>query len=321
MEIVVVGCKGFGKVHLRSIGGADVSIVERNDTVANNVMMEYRIKHRYASFDEALRSDADVIDLVVPHNLHKDLSIQAMEAGKNVIVEKPIATTLEDADSMISASARYNVKFMVAEQFFFDPSVREAMHLINSGALGKLGTIVVRDQRYYGNQGWRNESGAMGGGSLIDGGIHYIDTMLNLGGSYKKVHSASFHLGSVIQGEDNAMAMFHFQNGAIGLFYYSWAYRNPPILPGIEIVGSDSSLYEDVASRSTVNFKDTKRRTAFGDLILNGKNIGVKMYDIFEREFSEFLDAVRYDTHVPFDPKLARRDLAAVLDIYNENTS
>ncbi len=320
MEIVVVGCNGFGKVHLRSIKGVDISIVERNDAVADEVMEKYRIMHRFSSFDEAIRSDADIIDLVVPHNVHRDLSIRAMEAGKNVIVEKPIATTVEEANLMISASRRHNVKFMVSEQFFFDPSVRSAMDFMVKGTLGKIGTIIVRDQRYYENPGWRNRTEVMGGGALIDGGIHYMDTILNLGGDYVKMFSSDTHVGSSLKGEDNALVMLRFRSGATGLLYYSWAYRNSPPLPGIEIVGSDGSLYEDIATRSPLDFKQAERKTAFGDLVLNGRSVGVQTYDVFEREFSEFMDAVKNDTAVPFDPELAKRDLAAVLEVYKQNS-
>ncbi|MCL5990185.1 MAG: Gfo/Idh/MocA family oxidoreductase [Candidatus Thermoplasmatota archaeon] len=317
MEIVVVGCKGFGNVHLRSIKGVDISIVERNDSVAKEVMQKYSIKKRYPSFDEAIESDADIIDLVVPHHIHKDMAIKAMEAGKNVVIEKPIATSLKDADEMISTSKKHGIKFMVAEQYFFDPSVRYAVNIIKKGILGKIGTIIVRDQRYFDKPGWRTESDHMGGGSLIDGGIHYIDTLLNLGGNYSRIESGDTHLGSSIQGEDNATALFHFNNGSTGLFYYSWAYRQPPQVPGIEVIGSEGSIYEDVNSRSQLDFKFPDRKTAFGGLMLNGKPADVEFYDVFEKEFSEFIESVKNDTPVPFDPNLARRDLAAVLEIYN----
>lgn len=318
MEIVVVGCRGFGQVHLRSIRNADIGIVERNPEVRKKTMDTFDISHVYDSYEDALRSGADVIDLVVPHNLHRDMAIAAMKRGKHVTVEKPIGTSLNDAREMIESSKQNRVKFMVLEQYFFDPSVREALRILDSGRLGKVHTIIVRDQRFYENEGWRTDASSMGGGALIDGGIHYIDTMLNIGGPYDGLWSRSVHAGSSLKGEDTTTAVFTFKNGSTGLFYYTWAYRDSPMVPGLEIIGSEGSLYEDISSRSREDFKKPERRTAFGDLILNGRNLNVPAYDVFQAEFDQFLDSVSNDRPVPYDPELAYRDLEAVLRIYGQ---
>ncbi len=319
MEIVVVGCRGFGQVHLRSIKNAEIGIVERNPEVRKKIVESFDIAHVYDSYEEALNSHAEIIDLAVPHNLHSEMAIQAMRHGKHVTVEKPISTTLQEAREMIEASRRNGVKFMVLEQYFFDPSVREAMRIVNGGRLGKVHTIIVRDQRLYSKEGWRTEAKSMGGGALIDGGIHYIDTILNIGGTYLDIWARSVHGGSSLSGEDTTTAVFSFSSGATGLFHYGWAYRDPPRVPGLEVIGSEGSLYEDVSSRSGEDFKDPRRATAFGDLVLNGKKINVRTYDVFQAEFDQFLDSVAQDIPVPYDTELAYRDLEAVLKIYGQN--
>ena len=318
MEIVVVGCRGFGKVHLRSIRGLDVSIVETDKEVIDFCQNNYEIRKVYSSLEEALRSEAEIIDLVVPHTLHRELAIKSMKSKKNVLIEKPIATNLEDGMAMIREAKNNNVKFMVAEQYYFDPAVRKAKELITDGTIGKIHTVIVRDQRFYSNIAWRTRKEKMGGGALIDGGIHYIETMLDFGGEYLKITGNSMHGGSTLEGEDTTHAIFEFKNGATGLFFYSWGYNYYPVVPGFEIVGEKGSMHEDVNGRSQDDFKFPTRHTAYGDLIVNGKKITLKKYDVFEEEISGFVEAVKNDLEVPYSPEKALRNLEAILKIYNQ---
>jgi len=316
MEIVVVGCRGFGKVHLRSIRNMDISIVETDLETIRYCNENFEIRKVFSNLDEALRSGAQIIDLVVPHNLHRELAIKAMKSGKNVLLEKPIATSVKDGDEMIREAKMTGVKFMVAEQYFFDPTIRKVKDIIASGKIGKIHSIIVRDQHHFTRKVWRISATQMGGGALIDGGIHYIETLLDLGGDYDSVEGRSIHGGSSLEGEDTTHAFFNFRNGATGIFFYTWAYQNAPVIPGFEVIGESGSMYEDVNGRSLEDFKFPSRKTAYGDLILNGQKIPVEKYDVFEKEISEFSRAVENNTEVPYPPENALRNLRAVEDIY-----
>ena len=318
MKILVVGVNGFGKMHLSAIKDMEISIVERNKEVINDVMAKFDIKKVYDDYNTALKGHFDIVDLTVPHYLHKEMAIRAMENKNNVIIEKPIATTVEDAEEMIKASEKYGVKFMVSDQYFFDPSVRKAMELIKNNEIGNVNTVIVRDQRFFTHEGWRQTQKYMGGGSLIDGGIHFIDTLLNFGGEYSDIYSSSNHSGSIIEGEDNTSALFKFKNGITGLFFYSWSYANPPEVPAFEIIGKKGSIYEDCKSRTSWNVDD-KIRTVYGDLIMNGKKMNIEKYDVYSKEIEEFKNSVENNTDVPFKPELALRDLKAVLTIYKNS--
>ncbi len=319
MEIVVVGCKGFGKVHLESIKGMDISIVERDAETVKYCQETFQIRKVYDNIDDALRSSADIIDLVVPHNVHRDLSTKSMRAGKHVLLEKPIATSMEDAKAIVNASIENKKKFMVAEQYFFDPSYIEAKQIIREGKIGKIYTIIVRDQRIHQKPGWRNEEIKMGGGALIDGGIHYLDTLLNLGGDYSEVIGMTTRSGSTLSGEDTTRALFRFTNNSVGIFFYTWSYFNAPLVPSFEVVGEKGSMYEDPETRPNRNFTSSEQMTAYGDLVLNGKKLNVKKYNVVQREIDEFARSIKDDTPVPYDPSLAIRDLKAVLEIYGQN--
>ncbi len=319
MKVIVLGANGFGKIHLASLSRMDVEIeiFSRNREVLNELSEVYDIRKTYTDLDEALSSNADVADIILPHNLHREVAVRAMRSGKHVLIEKPIATDVSDADEMINESRKNNVKFMVAEQYYFDSSARWVMDAIRNGKIGKLHALIVRDQRLYGGHGWRIKSSIMGGGALVDGGIHYIDTILNFGGAYSEVKSYTSKGISSIEENDTTFALFRFNNGATGSFFYSWSYIDPVRVPAFEVIGTEGSIVEDMETKPKVDFKYmTGVRHAFGRPVLNGKTVDVEIEDAFDNEIGGFLRSVSENINVPFDPTLALRDLRAVKDIY-----
>ena len=323
MKILVVGVKGFGKMHLSALNrlnNLEIDIVERDNDVINFVKSKYNINNVYSNYDSALKNKYDIIDLIIPHNLHLEFGIKALKTGANLLMEKPISTNPSDGLKIIREAKKNGTKFMVLDQYFFDPSVVEAKNIIKSGKLGRIHSIIVRDQRFYSKTGWRQQPEYIGGGSLIDGGIHYINTMLEFGGNYNNIIGKSMHGGSSLNGEDTTSALFLFSSGAMGLLYYSWAYMESPQVPAFEVIGSEGSLYEDPKSRTDWDI-DTKIRTVYGDLCLNGRKMNIKKYDVYTREISEFIDAVKNNEEVPFKPEMELRDLIAVKRIYNNMIS
>jgi predicted dehydrogenase len=321
MKVTLVGGNGFGKLHGESYKqlGIEFSVYDRNPDVLEFYRKNYGVKTVFNNLEDAIHSDSDIVDIVLPHNLHREVSISAMELGKHVIMEKPIATTLEEATDIVEASVKNGVKFMVAEQYNFDPSLNKAIELVGENSIGKVHSIIVRDQRDYRKTSWRTRKDQMGGGALIDGGIHYVETMLNIGGDYTKIDSYSYHGGSTLQGEDTTMALFHFTSGAHGNLFYSWAYRDAPRLPSYEIIGSEGSIYEDVNTRPIEEFKNmTGTRYVYGFPVLNGKKVDIKKEDVFNLEIKGFIDSVKNNTEVPYSHGKALRNLRAILDIYQK---
>lgn len=319
MRILLLGGNGFGKIHALSYKnlGLEFSVFARKDDVLKEYREKYRVNEAYNDIEEAMKSDFDVVDIVLPHNLHFKYARKAMEQGKHVLIEKPIASTMEESKKLISLAEEKGVKFMVAEQYFFDAALQHAITLIAMNKIGKVHTIIVRDQRYFTNIGWRTSEAAMGGGALIDGGVHYIEALLDLGGPFDSIQAFTYKGGKAIEGEDNSMALFSFSNGAHGLFYYSWSYNNAPALPAYEIIGSEGSIYEDIGSRPFQDFKiQNHPRHVFGFPVLNGTVSKVEVHDVFDREISGFLKSVEKDTPVPYDPALALRNLETVMKIY-----
>ena len=298
MDIVLVGCRGFGKEHLRIYSklGYDVAIVERDPEEAKRCLEQFRISKVYENYEDALRSNADIIDLVVPDGLHYEMGTLAIRAKKNLLVEKPITPDIDSGISLIQQANESKLKFMVAEQFYFDPSVAEAIRRIKNGEIGTPHTVIV-----------------------IDEGTHYIDTLLNFGGNFRSLRSFVHRTWDYV-GEDTAEAVFNFENGMHGIFFYSWNYPEYPLIPEFEIIGDNGSIYEDVGTKPLEPWTQRKRKTAYGDIIVNGKHIPVETYDVIEKEIGGFLESVEKDEPVPMPPEIALRDIITIDRIYKASS-
>ena len=315
----MLGGNRFGFTHAKSYErlGYDFSVFSRNEDVLRRYREEFHVRKTYNDLNEAMNSSHDIIDMVMPHYMHRDLAIRAMRDKKHVMIEKPIATTLQEARDMITESKDNNVKFMVAEQYYFDSSLRHTIEYLKEGLIGKVHTIIVRSQwNFQELDGWRTSEKLMGGGALIDGGIHFIEALLDLGGEYSDMDSMVYKGEASIEGEDNSVALIKFKSGATGIFYYSWNYISPPDVPAYEVVGTKGSIYE---YRGGGGHKSHDHpNTAFGVPVLNGRIQKIEEVDVFDAEISGFLKAVEKNEEVPYSPELAYRDLEAVLRIYEK---
>ncbi|MGC8606562.1 MAG: Gfo/Idh/MocA family protein [Vulcanisaeta sp.] len=318
LKIAVVGCRGFGKIHLNALSklrdkyGLEVYVFSRAEEYARDCHREYDTSGYFMRYSDVLRSDVDIIDLVVSHDAHMPMSIAALEAGKHVMLEKPIARTIEEAVGIINVARSSGRKFMVLENHYFDPSVWKAKELM--GKLGKISMIIVRKLQFNSPGGWRRIRRLMGGGALIDGGIHYIDTLLNLGGDYTGVKSICTCGFAGLEGEDTSVSIFKFKNGAVGTLLYSWSSPGGDRAPAFEVYGERGFIMEDPDSRVPGK--------PYGDLVISidekREKVIVEKVNVIEREIELFIQSVINNADVPMPPEIALRDLRAVLDAYKD---
>jgi predicted dehydrogenase len=165
------------------------------------------------------RPDIDLVSICLPSGLHARVGIEAAAAGKHVLVEKPIALTLEDADALIAACESAGVTLGVVLQNRFNPPMRDLRALVDSGALGRLylGNATVRwyrPQEYY-EDGWHG-TWAMDGGALMNQSIHHIDALQWLMGDVESVYAYTGTLAHRMEAEDVGVAVIRFRNGALG---------------------------------------------------------------------------------------------------------
>jgi predicted dehydrogenase len=192
------------------------------------------------------RPDVDAICVCTPSGLHARQTIGAARAGKHVLVEKPLALSLADADAMLAACHEAGVVFGVALQRRTDPQFQAAYAAIAAGELGRmlLGSITIpyiRPQSYYESAAWRGTWALDGGGALMNQGIHLVDLLLWLMGDVAEVEARLDTLDHAIEVEDCVAATLRFANGALGSIAATTA-ASPGFPHRVEVYGSMGGL-------------------------------------------------------------------------------
>lgn len=173
--------------------------------------------------------DVDVVHVLTPHYLHAPMAIAALQAGKHVLTEKPMASTLEDARALIAASQVNGAPNLgVIFQNRYNPASVELKRIADSGKFGNVigmraSVTWHREAPYYTESGWRGAWSTEGGGVLINQAIHTLDLLSYIGGPIVRVKGSvsTDRLRDAIEVEDNAHAVFDFANGARGTIHVS----------------------------------------------------------------------------------------------------
>lgn len=203
--------------------------------------------HAYTSLTEALaRPDVDIVCVCVPTGLHAQVGIEAAEAGKHLVVEKPLEVSLAAADRLIAACRASGVKLAVVSQMRFGPAIQRLKRALDSGELGKpfLGQAVVhwyRTDAYYASAGWRGTWELDGGGALTNQGVHFVDQLAWLLGPVESVYGRRATATHDTPVEDVALAMLTFESGAHGIIQASTA-TFPGFMERIEIFCTGGSV-------------------------------------------------------------------------------
>jgi UDP-N-acetylglucosamine 3-dehydrogenase len=185
----------------------------------------------YADYREMLAAERlDLVSVCTPNYLHAPATIDALEAGVHVLVEKPFATTLDDADAMIAAARRTGRVLMVDQNERFLPVHTTAKRILDSGALGRVLTF----RAFYGHSGPENWTPTAAwfftreqslSGALGDLGVHKADILrFLLGCEVTEVAAFTGTLQKQAEVNDNAVLLLRFQNGAFGTLAASWTY-------------------------------------------------------------------------------------------------
>ena len=220
----IVGCGMVANFHAQAIGKIDgAKLICATDSFAP-ARESFGEKHNiqtYASFDDFLDSDADIVCLCTPSGLHCEQAVAAASRGKHVVVEKPMAITVEQANRVIEACKEHRVKLAVISQLRFTDAVRRVKAAVDGGVLGRMvsGSVCMkyyRSPEYYSSSNWKGTWAMDGGGALMNQGIHGIDLLRYIMGPPKSVYGIARTLARKIEVEDTACAAVEFASGAIG---------------------------------------------------------------------------------------------------------
>ncbi len=182
LGLAVVGCGRFATFHARAarrLGAAvRIAFASRDPARAEAYRRRFGGFAAFGSYEEAAADPrVDALVVCTPHHLHETTARLAAEHGKAILLEKPIARTLPEADAILSAARSAGVVLMVAENAHFVPGFAAARAWLGTGAIGEVRQLTVSARGRGRLAGWRSRRVEMGGGLLIDGGIHYLHLM------------------------------------------------------------------------------------------------------------------------------------------------
>jgi len=227
----VVGCGDISAVHLAAIEAMpDVELVAVCDSDAAARSTAER-RWRVAGFaDHRMMLDAvrpDVVHVCTPHDQHADPAVDALAAGADVVMEKPVAHTLEQAERVVAAAAQHPERHIaVCLQNRYNATAQHARSLIDSGdvgaVLGGSATVVWhRTPDYYAAKPWRGQRVRSGGGVLINQALHTLDLLQWLVGDVTRVEGrcGTYALAEVVDVEDTAQIVLDHVSGARSVFF------------------------------------------------------------------------------------------------------
>jgi predicted dehydrogenase len=205
----------------------------------------------YPSLTEALaHEDVDVVVVCTPTGRHGEVAIEALDAGKHVIVEKPAEITVARTDEIIKARDRAGTLVTVISQHRFDPSTETTLAAIGRGELGRLTSGIAsidwwRGQSYYDSGDWRGTWELDGGGALMNQGVHTVDLLVAALGRPVEVFAYTGTLAHQrIEVEDVAIGVVRFESGALGVLHATTA-AYPGLSARLQVHGDRGSAVID----------------------------------------------------------------------------
>jgi UDP-N-acetyl-2-amino-2-deoxyglucuronate dehydrogenase len=248
----LLGCGRIAKRHSELLGGGHIdraSLVAVCDPVrarADAVASKFGVSAIYDINDFLARKDIDAVAVLTPSGMHPAHVIACAKAGKHVVVEKPMALRLQDADDMIRACDEAGVKLFIVKQNRFNVPVVKAREALDAGRFGRLilGTVRVRwcrDQGYYDQDAWRG-TWAYDGGVLTNQASHHVDMLEWFFGDVVSVHARAITALAKIETEDTAVATLKFRNGALGIIEATTAARPTDIEGSLSILGEKGTV-------------------------------------------------------------------------------
>jgi len=252
LNFALVGCGRIAKRHSELLGfneinGAKlVSVCDNVIDKANKIAEQFKVS-AYQDMDEMMKSESiDVVVVLTPSGLHAEHVINLSKYGKHIMVEKPMALTVEDTENMIYACDVNDVKLFVIKQNRFNVPVVKLREALDAGRFGKLtlGTVRVRwarHQAYYDQDPWRG-TWAMDGGVLTNQASHHVDMLEWMMGDVESVFAKMTTALADVETEDTAIVTLKFKNGALGIIEATTATRPTNLEGSISILGEHGTV-------------------------------------------------------------------------------
>lgn len=328
---LVVGNIGmmFGMAHLEGAlaYGADVALIcDSNPETLKKAGKKYNIpeEKQCTDYHDILNNDEiNVVSIAIPDQLHKKLCLEFLQAGKNVLCEKPLALTREDIKEIVKAADAAGSKFMVGQICRFTPAFEKAKEIIDSG---KIGEIYFVESEYahdymnivktkFGDGNWRADPNRHG---LVGGGCHAVDLLRWLAGDPEEVFAYGTHKALMtVPYDDATVAVLKFPNGVAGKVFVSTGCKRDYTMRTV-IYGTKGTIICDNTSPTMQLFVADENGVApetpeIIEIDINNHN--------FVKEFEVFADAIINDKPVATDAREGAKTVEVCLAIIESSVT
>ena len=226
----IIGCGRIAQRHAEHISKMAqlIAVCDTKPGRAKDLALKYAC-HDYNRIDDLLsiEKSIDVVSICTPNAFHAEHTIKALNAGKHVLCEKPMAITSSDCHRMIDAAEKAKKNLFIVKQNRFNPPIVEMKKAIDQGRLGKIYSVQLncfwnRNDRYYEESDWKGKK-ILDGGTLYTQFSHFIDLLYWMVGDVASVQAITknFAHPGTVQFEDTGVVLLQFQNGAIGTINYT----------------------------------------------------------------------------------------------------
>lgn len=321
----IVGAGMIADFHAKAIGSLSnatlLGVCDKNPENAEKFAQKYNIC-AYADFEEMLKSEnVDAVCICTPSGFHKENAIAALNAKKHVVLEKPMAFTLEESNEIIAAAKQNGKLITVISQLRFSEDVNRLKKLISEDSFGKIVFADLymkywRSENYYSQSDWKGTRRFDGGGALMNQGIHGVDILLYLMGNARVLHSKNKTAYHNIEVEDQSVSMIEFDCGALGVIEASTC-AFPGFERKIEIIGSNGCavLKENRLEKLVINGKEEEicKNT---ETSKTASDPSAFDYNLHSLQLSNFIGAVFNENELLIDGTEGSRAVALIEEIY-----
>ena len=333
MKYALIGCGRIAVNHIKAVLNNHLELVAVCDILPEKMealLAKYDLQNdasiaRYTDYKKLLSEhpELQLISIATESGLHAEIALACIDAGVNVIIEKPMAMNMADADEIIRRSEAKHVKVAACHQNRFNVAVQELRHALEAGRFGRLshGSIHVRwnrDHSYYDQASWRG-TWAQDGGCLMNQCIHGIDLLRwMLGDEVEEVYGATrrqFH--DYLEAEDVGLAVVKFKNGAIGTIEGTTNVYPKNLEETLYVFGEKGTVKLGGTSTNNIdvwNFADAS------DADAKNKGLQEATSNVYGNGhtslFADMMDAIEHDRRPYVDAVAGRNALEMVLAIY-----
>ena len=325
IKMALVGCGLIAQDHLRGMQTHapqfKVTAAVDIDPARATAMAQQTGGQPYTSLESALeQGDFEAVNIMLPHNLHEQACILAFAAGKHIILEKPMATTLEACDRILAAADQAGTVFMVAEQSQYWPDAVKVQQLIQEGSIGEVITARAffggRVGSGWGGKPWRYDKAITGGGICIDGGAHWIRPLRMWLGEIDEVVAVLDHPLREMEGESLAHAIFRFQSGKLAIFEALRAGAAKAPGEDFRVTGAEGIIVIEKGSQGRVLLYDRQHRQGREIMPAEEKKKGA-----YGLELADFAQAILHGTPPAAGPEDSLGELRTALAMYRSAES